>query len=310
MRRPEWAAAGTFYEAWREAVWTQQESMIDWHKLLARTIAADLATSHVLTMDAAQIDALPNVFETYADSAAAFVDVKLPFDPVYISTDRVLLDRFAYPVYLLGALVERPPNMKRDYNNEHMWDGRQPFILPLIEMSDLERPFWPGYGLTHPDRRGWQVEHMLDHVDLSQFSDSLTSYVKDSRTVIADAAEQIVKIIYFLESSNVELVEGPASRQEKRHVARKGGKIALTVQVRAPKRRVPSGAPAAHVDYSHRWEVRGHYKHFPVGTRLADAAPEKLVDHETLGRCRRVWCPPFVKGPQDKPLVPKIRVVS
>ena len=22
---------------------------------------------------------------------------------------------------------------------------------------------------------------------------------------------------------------------------------------------------------------------------------------------RRIWCPPFVKGPADKPLVPKVR---
>ena len=51
-------------------------------------------------------------------------------------------------------------------------------------------------------------------------------------------------------------------------------------------------------DYSHRWIVRGHMRNQPVGPRNVVGGQKHM----------RVWIAPYVKGPEDKPLVLKDRV--
>lgn len=51
-------------------------------------------------------------------------------------------------------------------------------------------------------------------------------------------------------------------------------------------------------EYSHRWIVRGHMRNQPVGSRTAEGGQR----HE------RIWIAPYIKGPEDKPLVVKDRV--
>ena len=51
-------------------------------------------------------------------------------------------------------------------------------------------------------------------------------------------------------------------------------------------------------EYSHRWIVRGHMRNQPVGPRNAKGGQKHL----------RVWIAPYVKGPEDKPLMLKDRV--
>jgi hypothetical protein len=51
-------------------------------------------------------------------------------------------------------------------------------------------------------------------------------------------------------------------------------------------------------DYSHRWIVRGHMRNQPIGPRNAKGGQQH----------QRVWIAPYVKGPEDKPLVLKDRV--
>lgn len=51
-------------------------------------------------------------------------------------------------------------------------------------------------------------------------------------------------------------------------------------------------------DYSHRWIVRGHMRNQPVGSRTAEGGQ----------RHQRIWIAPYIKGPEDKPLVVKDRV--
>lgn len=51
-------------------------------------------------------------------------------------------------------------------------------------------------------------------------------------------------------------------------------------------------------EYSHRWIVRGHMRNQPIGPRNAEGGQERM----------RVWIAPYVKGPEDKPLVLKDRV--
>jgi hypothetical protein len=51
-------------------------------------------------------------------------------------------------------------------------------------------------------------------------------------------------------------------------------------------------------EYSHRWIVRGHMRNQPIGPRNTAGGQERM----------RVWIAPYVKGPEDKPLVLKDRV--
>lgn len=53
-------------------------------------------------------------------------------------------------------------------------------------------------------------------------------------------------------------------------------------------------------EYSHAHWRRGHFAHYPLGTRMADRLAEtdatKLVDHPVKGLCRKVYRPPTIVG--------------
>jgi hypothetical protein len=146
-----------------------------------------------------------------------------------------------------------------------------------------------------------------------------TAYV--SNPAVATSLAQIVlagalrslRVLYMLQGSNVELVEAKLHREGKRRARRaeKRGRlveIGLMVAVRWKKRLYfrPPDVEASDNEgagYSHAFWVTGHPKYYPLGTRIADAlaeaAPEKLIDHPDKGLCRMVWTPPFIKGLRD-----------
>lgn len=49
----------------------------------------------------------------------------------------------------------------------------------------------------------------------------------------------------------------------------------------------------SHFQYQH--DVRGHFKRFTKGKMLKAGQTERII-----------WCPPFIRGPKDKPYIPKI----
>jgi hypothetical protein len=63
------------------------------------------------------------------------------------------------------------------------------------------------------------------------------------------------------------------------------------------------------VEWTHRWTVRGHKRHFAKGP-IFDNHPERRRVSEKRGEHMVVWCPPFIKGPRDKPLRLKARRVA
>lgn len=116
----------------------------------------------------------------------------------------------------------------------------------------------------------------------------------------------------LLESANVELVDSPQQYQ-RGHVAFGTPKYDIYIR---QGRRAPGVAGGGEASYSHRFEVRGNFAHHfeltAAGTpnrlfeKWATEKPDKVV--QVGGQpCIRIWRPPFVKGPEDKPLVPKIR---
>ena len=130
-------------------------------------------------------------------------------------------------------------------------------------------------------------------------------------TATATAVRTALKLLYLLDSANVELEATRVSRQVRRQAERAGARIAWTVKVRAPQRNENDGREPGQREYSHRFEVRGNFAHHREGSWLyAHSTPEEIRPCPRCGRCRRVWRPPHVKGPVDRPLAIKIRRVE
>ena len=99
------------------------------------------------------------------------------------------------------------------------------------------------------------------------------------------------------------------SRQVRRQAERSGTEIASVIAIRAPtKQEKDERAETGSRDYSHRFEVRSNFAHYPEGTWLfAHSNPEQIKPCPRCGRCRRIWRSAHIKGPTDKPLVVKVR---
>lgn len=125
------------------------------------------------------------------------------------------------------------------------------------------------------------------------------------------AAARALAALSILEAQEVEIVEAPIETRDRRRAEKRGWNIAKMVVVRPSKKylhaKPPSGEEAR---YSHRFWVRAHVKHFSLGTRTADARPDLCKPCHRCGTCRRVNTPAFIKGPPDRPLVPKSLVVQ
>lgn len=167
---------------------------------------------------------------------------------------------------------------------------------------------WAAAMLLRIAKRNW-VSVILEAAQLSSmrrrvFYGGLSYRVSDD--LIRSCTLLIAGALVFLESANVDLVD--AVPLPKGHQA--FGIPHFEVVVRQSQRRLvyQDGYQPAEIARSHRWEVRGHFKHFRRGSTF-----DKNVDHRVRtadgDEFVRIWCPPHVKGPEDKPLVPKIRRV-
>jgi len=315
VRCPEWAAAGTFAEVWRTCT-EVTNAPVDAARIYAGMALRGLAAAHVVTTTAEQVEALP-AFDSYGDSAALATRYRPPFDPLFISLDHAPMPRFGsgHDMFALGALIGRPPPQIDG------WDQSYPTIWPFVRVrtQTVVPTFliaWPSSSDDSPSGFGWDIHDCLTTLDdlargMNLAPDEADRLAREHQTIALDVAEMAYSVLFLLDSANVELVEGSPNRQERRAVERRGGRVALTVRVSSPKRRPRDDHDQRkHIDYSHRFEVRGHYKHFPRGTRLADHDPSNIKPCPRCNECRRIWCPPFVKGPEDKPLIPKVRVVT
>ena len=98
-----------------------------------------------------------------------------------------------------------------------------------------------------------------------------------------------------LSEKTSETVGGSSSRKKQ-----KDRKIATVTCSSLRRHRYASEAEreAEAREFSHRWIVRGHMRNQPIGPRNAKGGQKHM----------RVWIAPYVKGPEDKPLVLKDRV--
>lgn len=125
---------------------------------------------------------------------------------------------------------------------------------------------------------------------------------------IVKPAQAAISALRLLEAVNVDLAPADLSRAERRRAARVGADVPLEVVIRTSRRESATPSTGS-VEWQHRWTVRGHWKHFTKGP-VFNANSRKRVYDAAGNECVKVWCPPFVKGPDDKPLVLKARRID
>lgn len=290
MRRPAWAAAPGFAQAWVAAEHDFPEAL------------DLLRLAHCIAVDPAQVRVLPGGQTgrgtmRYEEHAEVLRHVRLPFDVVWVDTGGVSMEPGTSGTSLLGAIAITEEGVPASPARSTEGVG----VIPVFKDNKT------GACIALPMLATW-AEGKLATLNIGGRLDPTDPVVEEAQEIVADGAGVVAAVLSWLESMNVELVEAPLSPRQRMREQGKGRKIALTVQVRPPKSK-PVGRNGK-ANYSHRFEVRGHYMHFPEGTKVGDAAPEKLSFVPGRGFVRKVWCPPHVKGPIDKPLIPKVRVVD
>ncbi|MFI8977133.1 hypothetical protein ACIGO9_29920 [Nocardia asteroides] len=99
----------------------------------------------------------------------------------------------------------------------------------------------------------------------------------------------------LMDAPLADITEPAAPRPLRRRMGRDGVLSTLVAVDLKSHHRPPSEAGGEGPDWSHRWMVRGHWRH---------------LKHPRFKNPRAVWIPEYAKGPDDKPLVVKDKVIT
>lgn len=248
-----------------------------------------------------------DMFEVQAWTAHLFDSLPLPFEPLFLDLGGVETD-LTYPNGAAG-LIQGCFLSRGDSGLLGGEDDIRGMVF-LRNPAGSQTTAWPGVSLG-------EIEHG-GNGDAFAHLDNAGNWSQCHAALSCLGYQTAAAVLLWLESVNVEIVETPMKPKRRKRQIEKGRQIALTVSIKQSKRRSDSAA-GGHRDYSHRFEVRGHYKHHfeekpngdlnKVFERYANKHPDKVLNIQGQ-RCVRFWTPPYVKGPGDKPLVPKVRVVE
>lgn len=306
MRRPAWAASPSFSRCWSAL---EQHVSRSEGAAKSKMLLEQMAAAHVVTVTSEQAAALPSAYEStdeygYEKLGELLGQCRVPFPFTFLDLGSVSLAPLVVDAAVLGGMCSEGS------------DGQPPVVVPFLMGTGPSTKIVAPVAVARDPATG-----LIGTVDLDlneQFAKEHPEVVDEQRRVAVDAAERIISVLAWLQSVNVEVIETPMKPQEREREEAKGRRISLTVSVKQGKRKV-SNKTGSRADYSHRFEVAGHYTHNfeekPDGTpnktfqRCAAKHPEKVMTIQGKP-CVRWWTPPHVKGPVDKPLVPKIRVVQ
>lgn len=161
--------------------------------------------------------------------------------------------------------------------------------------------------LGGPETALIHLPHQYDLTKDPPRQDALEGWAK----AVYAAALRALAALSIMESDFVVVEDAAMERRDMKRAEKRGWKIASQVYIRPVRKGGHPHEPTGNErQFSHRFWVRGHMKHFPIGTRLATHRPDLVkpctrTGVASCGLCRRVWTPPFIKGPEDKPLVMK-----
>lgn len=266
-----------------------------------------LTQAQLIVIEPDQIAVLPD-WEDSDEAGTYAANARLPFPVVYFDFEGEIGQPVAWeaptwplPFHLRGALCWTGDSMLNivpfgSVGGTHLHGGTdyQPWSRWVyLQSPDVELP--------HPGRGDFIAQEdgtVTPWVDIEG-----ESFSAHQGSVGHNLAQRVLAAMYLLEAANVELVDQPITRQVRRQAERKGHRIGLAVEIRTKRSKsVPRDGT---VDYSHRFDVRGHWRHYTDGAIFDAGTPKPCA---RCGRpCRRVWVPPYVKGPMNKPYVPKLR---
>ena len=333
MKRPAWAGAPGFAFVWSslERRWRgdypelfsgvlepEQFNADETHEISreqSRLMMRSLQKARVITIDPEQANQIPPLWgcgesEHYGGRCAGeglhydafqeeFAALRLPFESVFLDFGGMDIAGILGGGHLWGVIFKADDGVS--FNADGVHTIAYPFVtrpggLASVLPIALSSQRVPGKTLAIVSESGFEGVRGEEIAEMGGLH-------------LADGVERGVAALRWLESVNVSLQPMRLTGKAQKRAARKGQQIPLTVTVRQPKqtsKRDPSGERA---NYSHRFEVRGHYMHFSHGPIFDATEPANICDVPGIGPCRRVWCPPHVKGPQDRPLVVKRREV-
>lgn len=321
--RPEWAGTTAYAAAFTGLRRHEQMRLPDHQQDAAPAYAAllsdarsGMASSRVIRVPCSQVEALPLLDE--ATWAGFLGRARLPFPVVFLDLDGATFDEDLCQRdehgrdvgFVAGGVLLSSLPAEDDVISALVFLQRHTRAFPVGFMTASRSEgvvAWPDPLTTSVMKDAWN--------DVVQLRDRPhPPYVLDPEYSLRKIVERAASVLMLLESSNVELVDVPLTRQVRRAAERDQAKIALTVKIRIGRRQYRSPLTDAErrggSQWSHRREVRGHFKHYGPGTRIFDAASaEKVMRDDERGEHVRVWCPSFVQGPEDKPLIPKRREV-
>lgn len=143
---------------------------------------------------------------------------------------------------------------------------------------------WDG---THYDR----VIYLSVGRDVNSKMYDLVRVYLDRLAVEKDGMEEVPDVVM--------LPAGKGGKKKKPHPIRRVFHI-----VPKSRARTYSPGPGRAVDWTHRWLVRGHWVHFTDTARVGKNRAGEYVERG------RTWRSEHEKGPEDGPLVKKVRVVK
>lgn len=263
----------------------------------------DPANARILAIDSLQAKHTIEAVRNNDDLDSTVPHMRLPFQQMIFELSSPM-ETMIPGIVLLGCWIIEIVGEMKTYT----------IFIPSLAKTETRSNWTPGGTLIWTREGGqssWEVNpspKLIDDIGIRLDHE----YVPDFLKVVA---YEMWFLLILLESANVELVES-SLQYPRGHIAQDN--IRYEILVKPSKNRYKRRDDTQPANYSHRFEVRGnfahHYETKPDGTenqlftKWSMERPEKIIERE--GRpCIRIWRPPYVKGPSDKPLVPKIRRV-
>ena len=178
-------------------------------------------------------------------------------------------------VKLLGAVVNSEPDTGVLFITPIFYYGNPtaPIMAIALGTYAINRSGIPDYQFSYVlgsvERFTQPVMTLVAHSEVMDREPMITIEYK---RLIEAAAERIIGALYLLEAANVEMVPRELPRRERKRQEKRGWKIPLVVRIDRPSRRVynhsANGNGVAR-DFSHQFEVIGHYNHVKRGASAA-----------------------------------------
>lgn len=317
-KRPAWAAAGSFANAWS---WLEQKDPLrdyGYADFDRRSLLKALAAARPICIPPEQSLVIPPSSATRPHEVGeAQAALRLPFSSVYLDAGRrrigTVLDFTVDGVIAIedGLLVGDDGRRKSRGTMLAVFGHTKPDGFSAGRVVHI------GTTVHDPTAGGFAASTVYGQSLAAALGRPREEFVEGFQMLLKESARACIGLFDWLQSFNVELVEAPLSPRQRERELKKGRQIALTVQVKQSKRYTSRSQTNGKANYSHRFETRGRYNHH--FEEKADGTPNKVFaaclrkDPSRLltvdGKpCFRFWQPPFVTGPTDKPFVPKVRV--